>query len=104
MGNRRLSDQDAEQSVLGALFILGTIPPEIRDSLAPGDFSSTPMKHVFGAMLRVANREEPIDFITVKSEMGDLLQSHGGPEFLVSLAESVPTPMHATTHEPAHGI
>ncbi len=84
----------AEQSVLGAVFISPRLWPTIASQLPMDAFFLPAHRVVYDAMVGVAHRRMPIDPITVADELrsrGELGRLEGGEDYLLRLAESVPT-------------
>ncbi len=86
-------DIEAEQAVLGCMLtdrdsVIGAI-----EKLKPEDFYREDNKAVYEAMLSLYGRAEPIDIITVKSELvaNGKFEQIGGLEYLAVLPEKVPT-------------
>ena len=96
--NIKLPPQDieAEQSVLGALMIDKEAIFNIADLLMPEDFYKTANAEIYKAMLKLWGRQEPIDILTVTSELkkNNLLKNIGGVGFLTELVNAVPTAAH----------
>ncbi|OGQ85793.1 MAG: replicative DNA helicase [Deltaproteobacteria bacterium RIFOXYA12_FULL_58_15] len=90
-------DVDAERSVLGAMMLDRAALLETIETIRPDDFYRPAHAKVFDAMLCLFERSEPIDEITVSSELRSKgeLESVGGTAFLASLTESVPTAANA---------
>ena len=86
-------DIDAERSVLGAILIDPDRFSEIASGLSAEDFYRPNHAHVFEAVVNLFERNEPIDEITVGSELKTLgkLESLGGSAYLAELTDSVPT-------------
>jgi replicative DNA helicase len=91
---------EAEQSVLGALMIDRDAIIEVADLLQPGDFYRQANGTIYGAMLELWERREPIDIITVAEalERADNLEAIGGRGYLSSLAEQTPTAVFAAQY------
>ncbi len=86
---------DAEQSVLGSMFIDSTrralqIGLEL---LTAADFYRPVHEEIFDALSALAIRDEPPDLITVQEELRKRgkLEDCGGTEYLMALVDSVPT-------------
>lgn len=85
---------EAEESVLCSILI-DTDTTSLDDTielLAPEDFYKTAHKKIFTAIQDLANKNEPIDLITVKNRLlgtGEL-EEVGGASFLAELVESAP--------------
>lgn len=81
---------EAECMLLGSIFLEPTIIHEI--SLKPEHFFDTKHKQIFNIMLRLVEKNKPIDFVAVVEEMGnDAVQQIGGVSYLMQLANAVPT-------------
>jgi replicative DNA helicase len=84
---------EAEQSVLGAIFLQPTSFSAAAEILQPDDFYRASHQRIFHAMLHLSDRGEPIDVITVTTYLNDRkqLEEAGGVTYLTQIAESVPT-------------
>lgn len=89
-------DLDAEQSVLGALMIDKDAISAVSDLLTPSDFYKKAHAIIFEAFLRLWENREPIDVLTVTTELkrADHLKEVGGSSYLTELVNSVPTATH----------
>ncbi|WP_288431801.1 replicative DNA helicase [uncultured Stenotrophomonas sp.] len=83
----------AEQSILGALMLVGESLPQIRDLLSPADFYRRDHQLVYGAICELADRQRPFDAVT----LGEWFESQGKLElvgdgaYLVELASTTPS-------------
>lgn len=86
-------NMEAEQSVIGAVFLEPEAFSTASEKLVPEDFYRAAHQRIFAAMMKLADRGEPIDVITVTSYLNDVkqLDEVGGVVYLTQLAESVPT-------------
>lgn len=85
---------EAEQAVLGAIFIRPSIWPAVQSHLRLDEFFIPGHREVYDAMAAVADREMPLDLVTVGDELrarGMLPRLEGGEDYLMTLADSVPT-------------
>ncbi|GGN57621.1 replicative DNA helicase [Oceanobacillus indicireducens] len=84
---------EAEQSVIGAIFLQPESFSSASEILMPEDFYRASHQRIFAAMLQLADRGEPIDVITVTTYLNDRkqLEEAGGVTYLTQVAESVPT-------------
>ncbi|TMG66345.1 MAG: replicative DNA helicase [Chloroflexi bacterium] len=92
---------EAEASLLGAMLMDGSIYNEVaRGRLAPADLSREQHRLVLAAIARVAERSEAVGFASVQSDLAarDEVEAIGGPQFLVSLMQNVPTVAHAESY------
>ncbi|ABO68754.1 MULTISPECIES: replicative DNA helicase [Geobacillus] len=84
---------EAEQAVLGAVFLDPTALTLASEMLIPEDFYRAAHQKIFHAMLRVADKGEPVDLVTVTAELAasEQLEEIGGVSYLSELADAVPT-------------
>ncbi|HGD2024507.1 TPA: replicative DNA helicase [Streptococcus agalactiae] len=90
-------DIQAEQSVLGSIFIKPEKMIEVAEYLKPNDFYRPAHKILFKAMVSLADRGEAIDIVTIKStlESTDELGMVGGISYISEIVNAVPTSSHA---------
>lgn len=84
---------EAEQAVLGSVFVdQGTIKTLV-DKLNSDDFYSYRHKVIFNAMVELFHDDVDIDYTTLanKLESKDLLQDAGGIDYILGLVQSVPS-------------
>ena len=84
---------DAEQSVLGALFIDCDSIIKIADLLSPDDFYDPAHREIYTAIQSLYHRHQPIDLLTVSTELKDSerITAAGGSAYLAELTTAVPT-------------
>ncbi|RKD22894.1 replicative DNA helicase [Ammoniphilus oxalaticus] len=84
---------EAEQAVLGAIFLEQDALVSANEIIAPGDFYRPAHQRIFQAMTELAERGEPVDLVTVTAglETRKLLEDVGGVSYLTDLANAVPT-------------
>ncbi|ADI00787.1 replicative DNA helicase [Salisediminibacterium selenitireducens] len=84
---------EAEQAVLGAVFLDRDAMIAAADNIVPEDFYRGVHQRIFTVMMDLHDRDEPIDIITVTDEMHrrEWLEEAGGVSFLTDLANAVPT-------------
>jgi hypothetical protein len=88
---------EAEEAVLGAVLTAGLLLTDVAAVLEEADFYRPAHRAIWRAMLRLADRGEPTDPITVLGELdqaGELAGVGGGP-FLHTLVAAVPTVANA---------
>jgi replicative DNA helicase len=87
---------DAEQSVLGSILIDREAILKVGDFLRPADFYRKQHADIYEAMLSLHGQREPIDLVTVADELArrERLEPVGGPAYLASLMNAVPTAVH----------
>ena len=85
-------DTEAEQAVLGSMLTDQDAVIEAIEKLKPEDFYREDNKYIYEAMLNLYNKAEPIDIITVKSELISMgkFEVIGGFEYLGVLPDKVP--------------
>jgi replicative DNA helicase len=88
---------EAEQSVIGALLIDRDAVIEVADFLRPQDFYRQAHGSIYGAILELYERREPVDIVTVSEtlERTDSLEQVGGSAYLTSLINATPTAVNA---------
>ena len=86
-------DIEAEQAILGSMLTDKDAVMAAMEVLREEDFYRDDNKAIFDAMMSLYSRSEPIDIITVKSELisNGKFEQVGGLEYLVMLPEKVPT-------------
>ena len=91
---------EAEQSVLGSVLIDRDVIVEVAEFLRPADFYRQANGIIFGAMLELFERREPIDIVTVAEvlERNSQLDGIGGRTYLSGLSNQTPTAVHATQY------
>ena len=87
---------EAEQSVLGSLLIDRDAIIKVAPFLRAEDFYREAHGRVFASILDLHERREPADFVTLCDEMErrGQLEAVGGPGYITSLINSVPTAIH----------
>ncbi|WP_181350740.1 replicative DNA helicase [Thalassobacillus sp. CUG 92003] len=84
---------EAEQAVLGAVFLEPEAMASASEKLMPDDFYRASHQRIFEVMVNLADKGEPIDLVTVTTALsnGKVLEEVGGVSYLSDLAHSVPT-------------
>lgn len=87
---------EAEQSVLGSLMLDKNAVIKVSDVLSPGDFYRNTHNEIFETMIDLYEKGEPIDLLSVTNHLEErrLLDEIGGPAYLASLVNRVPTAAH----------
>lgn len=87
---------EAEKSVLGSILIDKESIEKVVDILRPDDFYSRQHQLVYGAMVSLLEKNEPIDILTVSNKLEEAkqLENAGGAAYLTSLLSVVPTSAH----------
>lgn len=86
-------DLEAEQAVIGSMLTDKDAVISAIEVLSDYDFYREDNRIIYSAILNLYNRGEPIDIITLKSELSSMgkLEAVGGLEYLAELPEKVPT-------------
>lgn len=93
--NDRIPPQniEAEQAVLGAIFLEPQSLTLASEILIPEDFYRGSHQRIYSAMLKLNDQGKAVDLITVTAELAatNILEDTGGVSYLSELASSVPT-------------
>ena len=86
-------DLEAEQAVIGSMLTDKDAVISAIEVLTDTDFYREDNKIIYSAIMNLYNRGEPIDIITLKSELSSMgkFEAIGGLEYLAELPEKVPT-------------
>ena len=87
------NDTEAEQAVIGSMLTDKDAVSAAIEVLKEDDFYREDNKIIYTAILNIYNRSEPIDIITLKSELSAMgkLDAVGGLEYIAELPDKVPT-------------
>ena len=91
------NDVEAEQAIIGSMLTDKDAVISAVEVLKAEDFYREDNKIIYEAILNLYSRSEPIDIITVKSELESMgkIDQVGGLEYLAELPEKVPTTANA---------
>ncbi len=86
-------DLEAEQAVIGSMLTDKEAVISAIEILSDSDFYREDNKLIYSAMMNLYGKGEPIDIITLKTELASMgkLEAIGGLEYLAELPEKVPT-------------
>lgn len=86
-------DIEAEQAVIGSMLTDKDAIMSAVETLKTEDFYREDNKIIYEAILNLYNRAEPVDIITLKTELQSMkqLESVGGLEYIAQLPDKVPT-------------
>jgi replicative DNA helicase len=89
-------DLQAEKYLLASIFVDSSSLIKIIDFLKPEDFYSSAHRAIYSACLSLFERDEPIDIVTVHSELEKMgeLEKAGGAVYLSEIASLLPTSAH----------
>ena len=84
---------EAEQAVIGAIFLDPEAFSTASERLVPADFYRAAHQRIFEVMMKLADKGEPIDIVTVTTALNNAnqLEEAGGVSYLSDVARSVPT-------------
>ncbi len=87
---------EAEQSVLGCLMLDKNAIIKVADILRVGDFYRQVHNEIFDSMVELYGKGEPIDLLSVNNRLEERgqLDEIGGPAYLTTLVNAVPTAAH----------
>ena len=91
---------EAEQSLLGSLFIDKNAITKVADFLTPRDFYKATHQEIYQVCQELFEKGEPIDILSVSNRLKDKgkLEEMGGSGYLTELVNSVPTASHVATY------
>ncbi len=97
---RHLEAREAELSVLGGVFVDNGALDRVGEFLGADDFFSPRHRIVFKCMLELAEASQPIDPVTLATalEQGGALDTVGGVDFVLSLADARATAVNIEHH------
>src|SRR6201989_408468 len=95
---------EAERSVLGSILLHNeafNLAAEVIDS---NDFYRDAPRRIFDKMVKLAERSNAIDLVTLKEELGRSgeLDEVGGPAYIAALVDGVPRSMNVEYHARIH--
>ena len=98
-GELTINDVQAEQSVLGAVFLNQNVLDEVI-FLEPRDFSLMRHQQIYKVMKFLNDANRPVDIVTVTEEYLKFgrVDDMGGVNYLMQLAESCPTTANVKFH------
>lgn len=84
---------EAEQSVIGAMLLNNDAVNKVLEFLDPNDFYREAHRKIFLAVIELYQKNEPADLVTVTNTLKtqNVLDDIGGPQYLASLVDRVPT-------------
>lgn len=89
---------EAEQYVLGAIIFDNSCISDVVSVLKPNDFYLEQHKRIFKAMIDISNKAEPIDLVTLKSELESIFDNIGGIDYLTQICLMVSTTANLKYH------
>lgn len=92
--------REAEEAVIGSVLINPEAYYDVAQFLQANDFYIHRHRFIWEAFNRLHERRVPLDFLTVTEELDQMghLAEIGGPAYLTSLINNVPTSLHAEAY------
>ena len=92
--------REAEEAVVGAVLINPEVYYDVAQFLQSDDFYIHRLRWVWDSFTRLHESRTPLDLLTVSEELSrmDQLAEIGGPAYLKSLVNQVPTSLHAEAY------
>ncbi|WP_404335630.1 replicative DNA helicase [Planococcus rifietoensis] len=86
-------NQEAEQSVIGAIFLEPQALVSVAEIVMPEDFYRVAHQKIFQTMIDLTDRGKAVDLVTVTEELSvkKELEDVGGLSYLTEIANAVPT-------------
>jgi replicative DNA helicase len=91
---------EAEKSLIGSLLLDREAINKVADTLEPQDFYSRSHQLIYEHMVRLYEKREPIDLLSLSNILEETgqLETVGGVGYLTSLVNSVPTAAHVANY------
>ena len=92
--------REAEEAVVGAVLINPEVYYDVAQFLQPDDFYIHRHKWIWEAFTRLHEQRTPVDMLTLSEELDrvDQLAELGGPAYLTSLINQVPSSLNAESY------
>lgn len=92
--------REAEEAVVGGVLISPDTYFDVAQIVRADDFYIHRLRFIWESFIRLEQRHVPIDSLTVSEELDDMgrLGEIGGPAYLTSLLNQVPTTLHAEAY------
>ena len=91
---------EAEQAVIGAMLLDADAVLKAAELLGDGDFYKEAHRRLFRAMVRLAERGDVVDPLTLRDDLerGGDLNAAGGTDYIAELIDAVPTAANIEYH------
>ncbi len=88
---------DSERALLGSIMLKPEFMHDVIDLISPNSFYVEKHNLIYEAMLKLFQKTEPIDLLSVSSKLKDLekLEKAGGQSYLTELVNTVPSASNA---------
>lgn len=93
-------DLEAEKAVIGAMLVSEAAVAAVAERVSAEDFYSEVHRIIYGAMMRLYSRGDPIDQLTLTNELRSIgeFERVGGRAYVFQIVESVPTAANAARY------
>ncbi len=100
IGKRQPQAVEVERYVLGGILIEPNVYGEIAEVLSPSSFYEPRHQLIYEAVTALAQRSEPIDFLTVSEQLKQAgkLEQAGGADYIAALTTDVASAAHIEAH------
>lgn len=91
---------EVEEAILGSMLIESQSATTAIQLLKPSDFYKSSHRHIYKAIIKLYERDNPLDILTVEQELKDqdLLDEVGGPGYLSELTRAVSSAANIEYH------
>jgi replicative DNA helicase len=88
---------EAEQALLGSIMLRPDVMHDVVDVISSDSFYAEKHRIIFGVMIELFSKNDPIDLLSVSSRMKErqLLEKAGGMSYLTELTNAVPSSANA---------
>lgn len=86
---------EIERSCIGSALFSRAALADVVSSLTEADFVSPGHREMFTALVRIHDRGEAADLVVLAQELGPKLAACGGENYLIQVAEFVPSPANS---------
>jgi replicative DNA helicase len=92
--------QEAEEAVIGSVLVNPSTFATVASFLKSDDFFITRNGYIWEALLRLTERDEQVDYLTLIEELRalDRLDGVGGEVYIIGLFRNTPTSVHAEAY------
>lgn len=91
---------EAEQAVLGAVFLDGKIMTNLKDSLVVEDFYDERNRIIYKTMQKIHDENSELDYMTVYTKIDNdgELRKAGGKQYIIGLVEASPSAVNVSAY------
>lgn len=91
---------EAEMSLIGSILLDKEAILKVADLIDQDDFYKNAHRDIYGTMLELYGRNEPVDLLTLSNRLEEkkMLEKIGGRSYLVQISNAVPTSSHVVQY------